>query len=158
MFFCHQPVDTCVVHIIAGVFPVEQLEKLFEISEYPILVLGYKQWGRAKDSIPTDSIQRFKEKLISIINKARTENYESYIGARVVGFDNLALEQLGIKDYLPKDEWERLYMGNEGEHSMYIDAVKGEFARTSRSEERTDLNSIGLIDFFNSLKDDSTNR
>ena len=75
-----------------------------------------------------------------------------------IGFDNLAIEQLRIKEFLPEDEWENLYMGDEGQHSMYIDAVRGEFARTSRSEERTSWDDVGLIDFFNSLKNDSANK
>ena len=159
IFGYDSPTATCVIHIIAGIFPVDQLDTLFEVSEYPILVLGYKQWGRAKDSnLPEHSIQKFREKLISIINKVRLEDYTSYIRSKTIGFDNLAIEQLRIKEFLPEDEWENLYMGDEGQHSMYIDAVRGEFARTSRSEERTSWDDVGLIDFFNSLKNDSTNK
>ena len=43
-------------------------------------------------------------------------------------------------------------MGNEGSCSMYIDAVEGKFARTSRDSNRVDWDSINLIDFFKSLR------
>ena len=59
--------------------------------------------------------------------------------------------------YAPKDDpyhrdkWDELYLGKEGSCSMYIDAVKGEFARTSRSPERVSWNDIKLLDYYASL-------
>lgn len=143
-----------VIHIIAGVFPYSELEELFDIAKCPILVLGYKQWGRAKGTNLPESLENFKDTLYKIIKKKRGENFSSFTGGRTIGFDNLALEQLDIKNLLSEAEWEKLYMGNEGSHSMYVDAVKGEFARTSRSEKRVSWNDTGLIDFFNSLRND----
>ncbi len=140
-----------VAHIIAGVFPISQLQKLFDISDIPILILGYKQWGRAKGTELPESMKEFEQIVKQEIYKQRTARYEDFISRKVVGFDNLALEQLDIKSCLSDKEWDSLYMGDEGSHSMYIDAVKGQFARTSRSAERVDWNSIGLLDYFKSL-------
>ena len=141
-----------VLHIIAGVFPYTELERLFDIASCPILILGYKQWGRAKDTALPKDLDKFKDTLFDIITKERNKDYESFISGRTVGFDNLALEQLDVKNHISENEWENLYMGDEGSHSMYIDAVKGEYAMTSRSAERVSWESIGLIDYFNSLK------
>lgn len=130
-----------VFHIIAGIIPPSHLRELI-LSENPILVLGYKQWGRAiNDTLPdmTETKQVIKE-----ILEARPW--------AVLGFDNLALDQLGIRDIISKDKMENIYLGDEGTCSMYIDAVKGEYAKTSRSKERVSWDNIGLIDFF---KDDS---
>lgn len=93
----------------------------------------------------------FKDKIKQQIYKERTKCYDAFYQGKTLGFDNLALEQLDIKSSLTDQEWNYMYMGNEGTHSMYIDAVKGEFARTSRSEERVSWDSIGLLDYFKSL-------
>ena len=140
-----------VAHIIAGVFPVSQLDKLFEIADIPILILGYKQWGRAKSTELPKSIPDFRDKVKQQIYKERTECYSDFYQGKTIGFDNLALEQLDIRSSLTDQEWNSMYMGNEGTHSMYIDAVKGEFARTSRSEDRVSWDSVGLLDYFKSL-------
>ena len=145
-----------VIHIIAGVFPYNELEELFEIANCPILVLGYKQWGRAKNTKLPDSLDKFKTTLHNIIIERRNENFSSFASGKTIGFDNLALEQLDIKSLLSDNEYEKLYMGDEGSHSMYIDAVKGEYARTSRSDKRISWNNVGLIEFFNSLQNDNS--
>ena len=142
-----------VAHIIAGVFPYKDLEKLFNASyTVPVLILGYKQWGRAKDTALPKDLEKFKETLWELIIKIKNEAYDHFVCGRTIGFDNLALEQLDIKSLLSEDEWERIYMGQEGGHSMYIDAVKGEYAMTSRSEERVSWDSIGLLDYFKGLR------
>ena len=142
-----------VAHIIAGVFPYKDLERLFNASySVPVLILGYKQWGRAKDTALPKDLEKFKETLWELIIKMKNESYDRFVCGRTIGFDNLALEQLDIKSLLSEDEWERIYMGQEGGHSMYIDAVKGEYAMTSRSEERVSWDSIGLLDYFKGLR------
>lgn len=142
-----------VAHIIAGVFPYKDLETLFDASDaVPILILGYKQWGRAKDTPLPKDLEKFKETLWELIIKMKNESYDRFACGRTIGFDNLALEQLDIKSLLPEDEWQRIYMGDEGGHSMYIDAVKGEYAMTSRSEDRVSWNSVGLIEYFKGLR------
>ena len=51
-------------------------------------------------------------------------------------FDNLALEQLSVKENIPNDIYEKGFMGNDGESTMYIDLVKGEFAVSSTATNR----------------------
>jgi len=145
-----------VYHIIAGIFPPEQLIDLIEDVDKPILILGYKQWGRAANTELPESIKEFESVLKQFIYKKRTDSSSIKRDFRL-SFDNLALEQLHIKDSLLPEEYEQIYMGDEGTHSMYIDAVNGQFARTSRSENRVDWNSIGLLDFFKLLQNDKSN-
>lgn len=140
-----------VIHIIAGIFPIDQLEDLFEYADTPILILGYKQWGRAKDTKLPEDIEEFSYIVKQQIYKQRLQDYEDFSKHRAIGFDNLALEQLNIRSALTDSEWNSIYMGEEGSHSMYIDAVKGEFARTSRSPERVSWDSVSLLDYFRSL-------
>ena len=63
----------------------------------------------------------------------------------VISFDNLALEQLDVKDLMTKDQWEEFYLGDDGigdeynSASMYVDMVERKFAKNSCSVERFDL-------------------
>ena len=141
-----------VIHIIAGIFPPSQLNDLFDYSNIPILVLGYKQWGRAKNTDLPEGIKEFEQQIKQQIYKMRTKDYAGFYGRKTLGFDNLALEQLDIKSALTDKEWDRFYLGEEGHHSMYIDAVEGTFARTSRSSERVSWNDVGLLEYFKSLR------
>lgn len=146
-----------VIHIIAGVFPVDKLKMLLENSNTPILILGYKQWGRAKNTSLPESMGEFERIIKQYLYENRYLVEASKYERRFTVFDNLALEQLHIKDSLTSDEWDTLYMGDEGTHSMYIDAVSGQYARNSRSPERVSWDEVGLIDYFKSLRNDSGN-
>ena len=54
-------------------------------------------------------------------------------GFKIVSFDNLAIEQLHLKDKLSEKEWEMFYGGDDGTVTFFIDLVKGVFARSSLS-------------------------
>lgn len=119
-----------VVHTIAGVHSYEDIQKLKGKVD-KILVLGYKDLRRGhtyKDNKSEEikkNIESLKKNFHQLI-----QNFE------VVSFDNLAIEQLEIKGKLFKDEWEKYFMGEDGTHTMYIDLVEGEYARSSTSTER----------------------
>ena len=134
-----------VYHVIAGIFPASQLKTLYNNIEGAILVLGYKQWGRAKGNDLPDMTE-WKEAISELITERDLDSYNT------IGFDNLATEQLGVKELVGDKLWSECYLGDEGTCSMYIDAVKGQYARTSRSPERVDWNKIKLLDFYDTLK------
>ncbi len=48
-----------------------------------------------------------------------------------ISFDNLALQQLAIKELISEEDWERLYQGEEGSQTFYIDAVSQTFSESS---------------------------
>lgn len=98
-----------------------------------ILFLGYKRFGRGEAF--------YSEKIAENI-AALDRNLEEICSRfRVVSFDNLALAQLRLKERMSEEEWERSFMGEDGEASMYIDLVTGTFARSSCSVERYPLES-----------------
>ena len=136
-----------VFHVIIGVLPVNNLKKILEDKEVykKILILGFKQFGRAS-GMEIKHLDEWK----SIIRKFIKSNNSN----KTVGFDNLAIEQLGLKDFMDDETWDSSYFGNEFSSSMYIDAVKGEFAPTSRSRERVSWDSIKLLDYFNNNKNE----
>lgn len=132
-----------VYHVIAGITPVKVIKSILEgPRKDSVLVLGYKQWGRALGTNLPD-MKPLKEYLAKVIETS------SSLGT--LGFDNLAIEQLGVKEMIGEKTWKGIYLGDEGSCSMYVDAVKGEFAKTSRSPERVSWNDINLLDYYASI-------
>jgi hypothetical protein len=127
--------DNTVIHVIAG---IDNIDEVMKLDVRKILVLGEKDFGFNKGKVNLES-QNHKEwfwyvrKLFDIFD--------------VVSFDNLALEQLKIKRFLPDSEYEKFY---QGEHSFYINAVTKTFSRSSRSAETTPWD-ISIQEYFKSI-------
>ena len=128
-----------VFHLIAGVNNVEEIEWLRELDYCKILVLGYKQIGRGTDYF------NIKVKQNMMLWNAFVAKY---LSEGTLSFDNLAIEQLYIKQMISKKEWDRYYMGDEFTFSMYIDAVNQQFAPSSTSNDRKSFNEYSLIEYF----------
>ena len=60
---------------------------------------------------------------------------------KLVSFDNLAIEQLDVKNKLNEKDWSKFYRGDDGHHTFYVDLVEEKFAKNSIQprEERQDL-------------------
>lgn len=127
-----------VLHVINGVHKVDEILKLKDCG-YKMLILGYKDLRRGCDyrASHDEEIKKNQEEM----NRRLPELIE---GFDVVSFDNLALEQLDVKRLLSPEEYEQFYMGDDGTFTMYIDAVKREFASSSTSSKRYDL--MGTIE------------
>ena len=52
-------------------------------------------------------------------------------GVKVLSFDNLAIEQLRVKEKISPETWEEFYAGDDGTFTYYIDMVNRQFARSS---------------------------
>ena len=121
-----QPIfKNVVIHTINGVLNEYDIKEL-ENKGFKLLVLGYKHLRRGNDYFDKEKIhilenQKWLENnILDILNKFE-----------VVSFDNLALEQLNMKDKIDKDIWEESYMGDDGTSTFYIDCVNEEFAESS---------------------------
>ena len=137
--------NNIVYHVIAGVNRVEILDKLIALSNCKVLILGYKKFGFG---IPyhNDSVDMEIKRWYMYLPK--------YIGKCVISFDNLAIEQLNVKRLLTTDGWNKFYMGDDGRFTMYIDAVKGGYAQTSRSSERVRFDDIPLLGYFKQYRNE----
>ena len=93
--------------------------------------MGYKNFGRGVQYY-NENIDTNIKKLIQNINDLR-EMFD------VVSFDNLAIEQLKIKDTMSEKDWNRFYMGDDGCYTMYLDLVQNKYAKSSTSIKRFDL-------------------
>ena len=134
--------NNAVIHVIAGIVTIEQLFKLSN-NGLKILILGYKHFRRGDDlykllgGLIDNKIEELKANLSTI-----TEWFD------VVSFDNLAIKQLEPKRLLTDKEWDEFFMGEDGFATMYVDAVKEEFARSSTSTERYPITD-NIVDMFN---------
>lgn len=135
-----------VIHVIAGVTPWEDIQYLMGHG-LKLLILGYKKIGRGKkyyDSlfIPIITQMKYLEGgLDEVIN-----------GFKVVSFDNLAIEQLHIKDRLSDKEWNMFYGGDDGTVTFFIDLVKGVFARNSLSQIVYPIGDKTIDEMFEIIK------
>lgn len=119
-----------VLHLINGVYPVKDYKKAAG-KGLKILILGYKKFGRGSvyySASVQKTMDEMKEALDEILK-----------GFAVVSFDNLAIKQLEVRKRIGEKQFDEIYMGDDGEGSMYVDLVKKEYALSSTSTERYPL-------------------
>ena len=137
-----------VIHVIAGVTSPEDIDYL-KGHDLKLLILGYKKLERGKkyydhsSTIVEDNIKWLESDLDGIIN-----------GFKVVSFDNLAIEQLHLKDKLSEKEWEMFYGGDDGTVTFFIDLVKGVFARSSLSRIVYTIGDKTIDEMFEVIKEE----
>jgi len=135
-----------VIHVIAGITPWEDIQYLMGYG-LKLLILGYKKTGRGK--------KYYNGMFIPIITQIKYLEgglNEVINGFKVVSFDNLAIEQLHIKDRLSDKEWEMFYGGDDGTVTFFIDLVKGVFARSSLSPITYPIGDKTIDEMFEIVK------
>lgn len=139
-----------VIHVINGIISLKELYSL-AYNDFKVLILGYKDLRRGHGHMVhcTDDVtfksKQMKDALIDII---KMEWFHT------ISFDNLAIKQLDVQSILSKDAWEQFYMGDDGTHTMYIDTVSGEYAKSSISSLRYAMAS-DIREMFNIVKSES---
>jgi len=131
--------NNIVYHLIAGISDVNIIEKLIELGNAKILVLGYKKFGRG--------IEYYNQEVINNI-RSWYMYIPRYFNRVLLSFDNLAIEQLNIRRFFTSIGWDRFYMGDDFTFTMYIDAVEQKYAPTSRSVDRVSFSDSTLLDYF----------
>lgn len=126
-------------HFIAGVHnPAEVYARAPTMQQ--VLILGYKRHGRGTDYLP--------EPVLS----ARLREWQYWLPRILrrggVSFDNLALEQLQVQRFVRPEVWSSSYMGNDGQFTMYLDMVSGEYAISSNSKQRYPIGRKNLKECF----------
>lgn len=111
-----------VIHMINGVHDVDDFRKLYD-KGLKILILGYKEFRRGKAFY--DEAVEFAKQRNYVFLPEIVEHFA------VVSFDNLALEQLKVKDMLSDKAWKELYMGGDGQFTMFVDSVEKTFSKSS---------------------------
>lgn len=136
-----------VIHVINGVQPISQVRKLYD-HNLKVLILGYKMFRRGVDYY-TNSVEDVKNDYYNELAEM-TKHFD------VVSFDNLALKQLEVKRLLTEEEWNEFFMGDDGSHTMYVDCINKQCARSSTTpiEDRKPLldDIKPMFDYIKSLK------
>lgn len=114
-----------VIHVINGVLSASDIEKMRD-KGLKLLILGYKNLGRGTDYATENSASVVaRQRYLKDVLPTMFRHFD------VVSFDNLALEQLRVKDILTDEEWDRYYQGDEGSSTFYLDLVDEKFGVSS---------------------------
>lgn len=131
--------DNIVYHLIAGVSKIEIVDKLIELGYCKILILGYKLFGFGI---------KYHNHEVDAELKRWYKALPTFIGKCTLSFDNLAIEQLKVNRLFTHNGWNKFFMGEDFVFSMYIDAVKQEYAPTSRSKNRKSFSDYTILEYF----------
>ena len=119
----HYP--NAVIHTIAGVTPPLVFDQLAD-HNLNLLILGYKTKGNGYHYF-TDNEQMILNRIYDL--EQRLPWLKKHFKA--VAFDNLAVRQLDLRKNLPGEDYDKLYMGDDGEFTMYIDMVEKKYGKSS---------------------------
>ena len=127
-----------VIHVINGIVSPLQISCMLD-QDLKILILGYKNLRRGSEWIDQD-----RKHIIGNQNWLKKELPDLIGRFKVVSFDNLAIEQLAIKERwneFSDKPWDEFYAGDDGMNTYYIDMVDRKFARSSTADfdKRYDL-------------------
>lgn len=126
-----------VLHVINGLVTLPELKQLSG-HDLKLLILGYKRFRRGAEYQMgrAEQIALHQSELYRALPMLVEYGWFSHIS-----FDELALRQLDVQRLMTQEEWDEFYMGGDGQHTMYIDAVPGVYAMSSVSEDRAPITS-----------------
>lgn len=122
--------DNVVFHVVCGLIDEEFINTIIKDERFrkmKLLILGYK----AIDGKGYIYFENNKDRIIANTEALRLNLAKLMDAVDVISFDNLAIEQLGIRDIVKDSEWNQHYMGDEGEFTFYVDMVNKQFAPSS---------------------------
>lgn len=140
-----QCLPTSVLHVIAGIFSDEDYRYLKD-KNLKILILGYKHFRRGNTYY-----NGFKKSIQKNIDWLSNNVVDFSNHFSVIAFDNLALEQLDMKNKLSEDLWRRFYMGDDGNYTFYVDLVEETYATNSTSIVRFPITDFNVQTMFKDI-------
>lgn len=143
--------DNVVIHVINGIVSKEDIDYL-SCEGLKILFLGYKSFG-----FGFKYWEQNREKILENQEYVFYNIDDIFKKFKVVSFDNLAISQIRPERFLTPEQYSEFYMGDEGQFTMYIDAVERKFGQNSIAETRYDLLD-DIDDMFKIIKSGSDNK
>lgn len=152
-------------HLIAGLYPASTiLHDIRSLAQpmrasfgdekdytYNLLILGFKRKGFASKT--NNSWRHVVEHNIQFLADNLKQFTTAYSKCRcTISFDNLAIEQLRVRDYLTIPDWDTFYLGPDGSHSFYIDAVHKTSALNSYNAVPRSWRTIHPLAYFRELR------
>ena len=135
-----------VIHTIAGVTPRSVYDQLAD-HDLNLLILGFKTKGKGMEYLRD---RRWLPDRMFYLSDSIEDMRPHFKG---IAFDNLAVEQLNLRDIFP-EEFDELYMGDDGDFTMYIDLVAGKYGKSSTHPLR-DIDAGTVTELFQKLKEDA---
>ena len=142
--------DNAVIHVINGIVTYGEMEFLAD-NDLKVLILGYKDFRRG------ESYKKLRGGYIEC-NQINLKGYlKDFIPRfKALSFDNLAIEQLNVKNLMTQEQWNEFYMGDDGQFTMYIDMVTETFAKNSVAALNKRYHLLDNIDdMFAKIKEES---
>ena len=145
----HEYLQDCpnaVIHTIVGMYDENYFKPLMN-KGYKILFLGFKSFRRGS------KYYQAKEKFIQENTEWLNNNIVSLNKAfKVISFDNLALEQLNMKEKVSQKMWDTLYCGDDGCFTFYVDLVEQTYTLNSTTLERQSINGQTPVEMFKDIR------
>lgn len=139
-------IPNAVIHTINGVTTMKSYEKLGN-KNLKVLILGYKMFRRG--------VNYYSETVRKNMNELSNNITSLMPKFDVLSFDNLAIEQLDMKSHLSSAEWDKFYMGDDGQFTMYVDLVNGVYAKNSTSKITYPLTN-SILEMFKVAKNEKS--
>lgn len=117
--------DNAFISVINGIVSEKILKKLYD-KDLKIQIQGFKYSGRGKFFL-TDkedkNMEYLEKNILEIIKKFKA-----------VSFDNASIRQLKLKNKI--NNFNYLYMGDDGDFSLYVNLVNGTYSTSLNSDNK----------------------
>ena len=142
-----QNFPNAVIHTVVGMANKDVYEQFYD-RDINILLLGYKVFGRGTEHFMAHN------KTIMARTAWLADNLKYFIERfKAVSFDNLAILRLDLKNKLTREAFDQMYMGDDGTFTMYIDLVNEQYAVSSTSFVRHNIDSTNIVDLFAKIRE-----
>ena len=146
-----QETPNAVCHVILGLHTLVDMLELSNMVDSPrVLFLGFKSFRKGNDYLGLHAPE-----VLNNISDIATYLFRMKQGLvkdwkfNPMAFDNLALQQLDLKDRLSPSPF---YMGDEGQFTLFIDLVTGEYAKSSTSRDRFPIANKNADQIFQHIR------
>lgn len=148
--FCNAYANA-VVHTIAAITSPDSIKKLLRDIQTPkILILGYKHYGNGAEFALANAeinkkISDWPIHLNNLVYETQKMDKET-----LLSFDNLAITQLKVRRFFDDKQWSAFYCGDDGQFSMYYDAVNQQAKVSSTSKE--EVGGSTVVESFQNIR------
>ena len=147
-----QDTPNTVCHLILGIHDLVSILEISHMIDSPrVLFLGYKSFRRGSHYLDKyyGSIDNNIHDIRSYISRMK-QGLVKDLHFNPMAFDNLALQQLQMNttDYVQSP----FYMGDDGQFTLFLDLVNGEYAKSSTSEDRFPIENKSADQIFEHIR------
>lgn len=135
-----------IIHVINGIVTEEQIKGMCD-QDIKMLILGYKMVGRGIDWYGEEGYKILDKQIWLKENLPEIAKHFS-----IISFDNLAVEQLNVRNLVDEETWSTRFLGEDGSISFYINLVDGYFAKNSLSSVHYPIGDKTVDECFNIIR------